>query len=143
MAFATATELADRLAVAFTPEETARAGVLLDEVSALMLLELEWATEPEEVEEPRWPLLRMVALSVASRWWSNPNAIASEVIGDYSYRLDRSQMTGLAFNDAERLLLLRLSGRSPVTSVRVTSGITAEDQAAWSPYAWPGWSDYR
>ncbi|THV39619.1 hypothetical protein [Glycomyces buryatensis] len=143
MAFATPTELSGRLAVAFTPEETARAAVLLDEVSALMLLEMDWAAEPEEVDEPRWPLLRMVALGVAARWWSNPLAIASEVIGDYSYRLDRSQMTGLDFSESERKLLRRISGRGAITSVRVVSGITSDDQAAWSPYSYPGWSDYR
>jgi len=143
MAFATADELAARLGLTLTPGEIERAGALLVDVSALMLIELGWSTEPEELEEPRWPLLRLVALQVAGRWWTNPNAIASEVIGDYSYRLDRSQMTGLDFNEAERKLLQRISGRGVITSVRVAGGIGPADSIEWSEFIAPGWSGYR
>jgi hypothetical protein len=143
VAFATAADLSAHLGLTLTPGEAERADRLLAYVSSLMLLEMGWAAEPEELDEPRYPLLQLVCLQVAARWWTNPLAIASEVIGDYSYRLDRSQMTGLDFNEAERKLLVRISGHSAITSVRIAGEIDPRDAVQWSEFLAPYWGGYR
>ncbi len=137
--FASWDDFVDRLPAAPLDSERPRAEALLADASTLIRTYLGWTTQdPATVPAA----VRLVCLSVAIRCYSNPLSITSESMGDYSYRRASGAVAGMSLTSAETELLDRATGRSPITSVPVTDGLTDDDRAIWGAFTWPGREDY-
>lgn len=90
-----------------TDSEKLRADAVVQAVSALVRSQTgrTWVEGdalqgvPEDV--------RMVTLQVAARLWNNPDGYTAERLGDYSYTLPASAVTGMTLTAAERAILGR------------------------------------
>ncbi|WP_025272031.1 hypothetical protein [Haloglycomyces albus] len=125
VALATLAQLEARLGrpIPEGPEQD-QAIAALDDASALVLSygRPTWSTDTVPA------VVRVVVLAVAERRVRNPDGMASEQAGEYSYRLSRDTPAGVALTDTEAHVIRRAAGHVGLTSVRVNRAVAPHSQ---------------
>jgi hypothetical protein len=123
----------------YTPEgeERLRAESILFETSSLIrdVAETTWVNETTNALLPVPHRIRQIALSVAYRAFTNPEALSQRTIGDSSKSFDRAGLDGgeaVYLTDAEEKAVQKAAGTSGMTVVTLESPYSGGSLAdAW------------
>lgn len=123
-----------------TEEEQPQVTTLLEDASALILAELGETPEGWNGESAEIPAIaKAVCVQVAYRAFTNPDGIASEMLGEASrtYR-GGNDADALWLTENERKLIRRAAGKARVTSIPVESPYPEDPGNEVSPLDfWP------
>ncbi|MGV9263151.1 Gp19/Gp15/Gp42 family protein [Kitasatospora sp. NPDC003701] len=123
--FATIDDLSARRPGGLTGDEIDRASVLLEDAEAVVRL-----AAGRTIPDPAPHAVKMMVCRLVLRSLDNPSGIASESVGDYSYRRTREAQAGMSLTPEEVKFLRQALGAALYASTSIYAGPRPED-VAW------------